>query len=402
MSILTSIKTRLLPPSSRSFHSFADSLMERVGSIDLCANEAIRLIHITRYDIECLKKNVAESEKRLKALESAHAAQNMLYLKEIYRLQAGLQTAEDARHQFFRSIPNATGDLRLVQLATAKLLSALWRICKENDITYFPWAGTLVGVLSRNGSIPWDDDADVCMLEEDVETLTAALEQNPDYQITVVYDGFVFCKQIRFSSTDPLNPCFVDIVPLYWAHTCTQEADDTMKALQDEFVATLLERTSSDLEYWSQYPVLYAPQSGNTSQSVEAHRSEQDIQQVNYIINEFESMLSKFKSRATESGILCGKKEAEALASGFEVYRGNAPHRPLLFDKDLFFPTITTQYEGEEIPLCRNAYAFCDLVYPGWPFLADNLLQVSHFSKSELGKPMIREHLKDIVADMER
>ena len=400
MSFFTGIKTRLLPVSSRSFHSFAGPLMEKINSIDACANEAVKLIHSTRYDIECLKKDVEESEGRLRKLESAHAAQNMLYLKEIYRLQAKLQTAEDAKRQFFRSIPNATGDLRLVQLATAKLLSALWEICKENGIVYFPWAGTLVGALSRNGSIPWDDDADVCMLEEDLQTLTAALQNSQDYQITVVYDGYVFCKQIRFSSKDPSNPCFVDIAPLYWARTCTHELDDMMKAMQSEFVMALSGRINGDLNYWSRYPVLYAPQSGNVSQNVEAHRDEQDIQHVNYVVNEFESTLSKFKSRATELGILCDREEAGALASGFEVYRDDAPHRPLLFDKDLFSPVTTTLYEGEEIPLCHNAYAFCDQVYPGWPYLADNLLEVSHFSKTELQKPKIREHLENLVADM--
>ena len=43
------------------------------------------------------------------------------------------------------------------------------KICKENDIRYFIIAGTLLGSLRHREMIPWDDDIDVGILNEDLE-----------------------------------------------------------------------------------------------------------------------------------------------------------------------------------------------------------------------------------------
>ena len=54
-------------------------------------------------------------------------------------------------------------DLKRVHEIGNELLLELDRICKEENIQYFLFYGTLIGAIRHSGPIPWDDDVDVCM-----------------------------------------------------------------------------------------------------------------------------------------------------------------------------------------------------------------------------------------------
>lgn len=59
--------------------------------------------------------------------------------------------------------------LRQCQLIEQYLLDVFVEICKEHNLRYFLAYGTLLGAMRHNGFIPWDDDVDVGMPEEDYE-----------------------------------------------------------------------------------------------------------------------------------------------------------------------------------------------------------------------------------------
>lgn len=70
--------------------------------------------------------------------------------------------------------------LKHLQEVETKILKYFIEVCEENDLTYFLYAGSLLGVIRHQGFIPWDDDIDVIMFREDFEKLNKIFEKNID------------------------------------------------------------------------------------------------------------------------------------------------------------------------------------------------------------------------------
>ena len=65
----------------------------------------------------------------------------------------------------------ATYDIRPLQLRIKKILLALDSVCKEHNLRYYLWAGTMLGAVRHGGFIPWDDDLDIAMPRKDYDLL---------------------------------------------------------------------------------------------------------------------------------------------------------------------------------------------------------------------------------------
>ncbi len=118
---------------------------------------------------------------------------------------------------------------RELQLQELKLLQQFHILCRENHLTYYLTAGTLLGAVRHCGFIPWDDDVDVAMPRRDYNRLReicrTALADPMFYQDeTTEADYPYFFAKIRRSDQQAFDPelermhirtgIYIDIFPL--------------------------------------------------------------------------------------------------------------------------------------------------------------------------------------------
>lgn len=51
-------------------------------------------------------------------------------------------------------------DINKIHEENLELLCDIDHVCKDNDIKYNLFAGTMIGAVRHKGFIPWDDDAE--------------------------------------------------------------------------------------------------------------------------------------------------------------------------------------------------------------------------------------------------
>lgn len=121
----------------------------------------------------------------------------------------------------------ASYDIRPLQLRILDILVAFDKVCKEHNLRYYLWAGTMLGAVRHGGFIPWDDDADVAMPREDYDTLIAhaaewlpqpyemtSLESNKDFTGTyakLVDASTTIIERYDFRSVGGI---YVDVFPI--------------------------------------------------------------------------------------------------------------------------------------------------------------------------------------------
>ena len=111
-------------------------------------------------------------------------------------------------------MPKAEGELRNTQLQFSELLIAFKQIMLENGIPFWLTSGTLLGAVRHHGFIPWDDDLDVNMLDDDREKLFDIINKSTNLMINYVYwtdssYGIQRFPQVRFKFST--NNTWIDV-----------------------------------------------------------------------------------------------------------------------------------------------------------------------------------------------
>lgn len=399
MSAIGKLKT-ILPISSRSFHAAEKHFVEQTDSIradlietKLKQNELLARIKHIDSNVDVINEKCADVSNAL----AAEAERNKLRMEALMKKTYPEDSPAAIRRRIFSLMPEAEGDARIMQKANAKLMFELDSICQKAGLPYWTAYGSLVGTLSRNGFIPWDDDIDICMMREDTEKLQSLCDADPNYQLTLVYDGYVFCRQLRFSSRNENIPCFIDVSIWDWAASSSKENDELYRSLRLELMATFGEKMES-LPYWKERGLLYSAESGEIAQGIPISRNDQNDSLAHPEIEAIEGLFQEYRNMAYEKGILCDKASATAVAYGIDnIY--DAPWRRTLWPLSMMLPAKPHQFENGSINIPNDAIAVADECYPGWPYLPDDILGHNHFTENAFSDPAVRDALKAFISD---
>ena len=106
-----------------------------------------------------------------------------------------------------------------------ELLQIFAHICTKYNLQYFLVGGTLLGAVRHKGFIPWDDDIDIAMPEEDFQkffTLKSEFPANIEVQSIETDPRYPFLFNKLCNTTAPFNTgrcygpkgIYIDIFPL--------------------------------------------------------------------------------------------------------------------------------------------------------------------------------------------
>lgn len=332
MSIVNSFK-QYLPGSSRSLHAVHRDVSAMHDESHLQLAEIRRVLD----QLTCRTDDLNRKCDQLGSDLEAHDAHMKMFAWENYRKEN--ESIDDAKKRFYRSLPKATGGMRLLQLGCAKLMGEFDALCRENGLRYWATYGTLLGAVRHGGFIPWDDDTDLGMMRSDIDRLTEIVGDDDRYRITVVYDHYVTCKQIRFLYADDDIPCFLDLFVYDWATSSNRKKAEELRRLR----ADLAEETERDdsLAFWGSTP--YCPEGADGADRIRAY---------------FDGCYQ----RSRDCGVVCDEEGAGGIVWAIDnLSCARAPW--YAFSIEDTFPLKRAMFEGIEINIPANPDAYLRSCY---------------------------------------
>lgn len=312
-----------------------------------------------------------------------------LYALQIYKKED--ESNQDARIRLFRNLPEAIGVLSLYQAVNTKMLSDLIMICESNRLDYWMWSGSAIAAVARGKAIPWDDDIDICMMRDDFNALLKAMENHPVYQLSIYYSYPAKNITYRFVSRNLKIPNFIDIVVCDWATDDSPQTDRQYKALHNSLEAEFLSHPG--LSYWRQINWVY---SDGMIQHLPIQPNEYDQTKADKNIAVITAIYNKYFGKAYQEGLICSKEVAKAVAYGLDNMF-DKPKRRDLWNREIIFPLHTIPYESIDVKVPNHAMDFCEICFPGWPYIPGDICGHSHIREEIIQNPQTIDEMERFI-----
>lgn len=98
--------------------------------------------------------------------------------------------------------------IREIQLETLEIMKKIDSICRELNLKYFLFYGTLIGAIRHKGFIPWDDDLDILMPRKDYDLLAEYFECHKDELQPLAYFSHLTNRDYPFMIARVTNTSF--------------------------------------------------------------------------------------------------------------------------------------------------------------------------------------------------
>lgn len=352
-----------LPGSSRSLHAMHEDmgaqfarLFERLDSVE--------------GDLRGISTGVRSLDKNL----DAHDTHMKMFAWEQYRRDD--ESLVDAKKRFFRELPKATGGIRLLQLGCAQLLSEFHELCRANNLRYWMDFGTLLGAVRQSGFVSWDDDVDLGMPRNDLLRLISLVNGNPTsrFRVTVLYDYYCRCRQVRFWYRDEVVPCFLDLFIYDWTDDVSSRSDSSIRKIRD----TMLHEMQEDekLDFWVADPFYCINDS-----------------RYDYIAGYFD----RYVDISRQQGLACDEEQASGVLWGVDnMEDGSQSH--LAFPNDVVFPLVELDFEGKKFYAPRDYEYVLENDYGDYLSLPNDIhSHVQHTSRNVLDDPIVRRSISSVI-----
>lgn len=361
MSIISKIKS-LLPASSRSLHGMYGEVIKTQNNTKELLREVERA-NIALFEQSKAISQMMDELKKLYSLKNdidAFEFQSSTILWNLYRKDD--ESLIEAKLRFFHSLPKADGALRSHQLRLAELLVEFDKLCKENDIKYFLAIGTLLGALRHDGFVPWDDDVDVGVMREDIDKLIDIVRSDARFKITVVYDQYVFCKQIRFKRFDAKEEDpFIDLFIYEYSNCETLDDLSSVKQMRDGLMRRFNDMNESDPD---NYPLWKCVEDDGSSSPI--------------LIQE---TYDEYRKKLFNEGLYADKGDAKSIIWSIEnLSFGDPVH---IIPIEYFKGMRSAYFEGVEYPILGNSEKLLTQHYNDWLKVPSDIY--THFKHADIG-----------------
>lgn len=96
-------------------------------------------------------------------------------------------------------------DLRHLQLVILSIMKDIDDLCRKNNIDYYLLGGSAIGAIRHKGFIPWDDDLDIIMTDENyrkfLDVCNKELDTSKYYLQEGLKDWSMYFSKVRLKGT---------------------------------------------------------------------------------------------------------------------------------------------------------------------------------------------------------